>query len=53
MRWGHQFAQIGEELVLFGGFGSEEKDSKYLDDLWVYDTLKMTWREVKTKEKKP
>jgi hypothetical protein len=33
MRWGHKFVEIGEKIVMFGGFGGEE-DGKYLNDLW-------------------
>lgn len=47
MRWGHKFVEIGEKIVMFGGFGGEE-DGKYLNDLWQFDTCLSIWSRVKT-----
>lgn len=34
-------------IILFGGFQDTSQQTKYLNDLWVYDTSKFEWKEIK------
>lgn len=41
--------QVGEdELVLFGGFGGEGNDGKYLNDVWSFSLKDYEWTEIAT-----
>jgi N-acetylneuraminic acid mutarotase len=36
------------ELVLFGGFGGEGNDGKYLNDVWSFSLKDYEWTEIAT-----
>ena len=38
-RSGHRMAAYKNLIVLFGGFYDTARETKYYDDLWVFDTL--------------
>ena len=45
-RSGHRIAVHGDRIFLFGGFSDFVKESKYYNDLFVFDIEKMMWNEV-------
>ncbi|KIK70141.1 hypothetical protein GYMLUDRAFT_34611 [Collybiopsis luxurians FD-317 M1] len=45
-RSGHRMAVWKHYLVLFGGFYDPGITTRYLDDLWVFDTLEYKWRQI-------
>jgi len=45
-RSGHRMAQWKHLIVLFGGFYDAGAETKYLDDLWIFDTKEYKWLKV-------
>ena len=46
---GHADVLVGDKIVIFGGY--DEKQS--YDDLWVFDTVAMTWLRPRTAGRAP
>jgi len=46
-RSGHRMVSWKRFIILFGGFQDTSQNTKYLDDLWIYDTLNYNWFEPK------
>jgi Domain of unknown function (DUF4110)/Galactose oxidase, central domain len=46
-RSGHRMTYFKNLVILFGGFQDTSQQTKYLQDLWIYDTQKYTWHETK------
>ncbi|RDW85035.1 putative kelch-containing protein 4 [Coleophoma cylindrospora] len=42
-RSGHRMTYFKNYIILFGGFQDTSQTTKYLADLWVYDTQNFTW----------
>ncbi|KAH9819371.1 hypothetical protein Tdes44962_MAKER05209 [Teratosphaeria destructans] len=42
-RSGHRMASFKNYVVLFGGFQDTSQQTKYLQDVWLYDTQKFSW----------
>lgn len=42
-RSGHRMTYFKQYVVLFGGFQDTSSSTKYLADLWLYDTLNFVW----------
>ena len=45
-RSGHRMALWKHFIVMFGGFYDAGADTKYLDDLWLFDTREYKWTKV-------
>ena len=45
-RSGHRMAVHGDRIFLFGGFSDFVKESKYYNDLFVFDIENVMWNEV-------
>ncbi|OAX79546.1 hypothetical protein ACJ72_06133 [Emergomyces africanus] len=45
-RSGHRMTYFKNYIILFGGFQDTSQQTKYLQDLWIYDCLKYTWHNV-------
>lgn len=53
-RWGHRMVRISQsEALLFGGFGGEIAEGRYLDDLWLFDLCNAEWRRVEAGGERP
>jgi N-acetylneuraminic acid mutarotase len=52
-RSGHRMALWKHLIVLYGGFFDQVHDTKYLQDLWVFDTLNFKWTEISCNDPKP
>ncbi|EGF84060.1 hypothetical protein BATDEDRAFT_21748 [Batrachochytrium dendrobatidis JAM81] len=52
-RSGHRMAIWKHLIVLFGGFFDNYTDSRYYDDLWVFDTLEYKWTKLDLPEPRP
>ena len=46
-RSGHRMTCYKQYILLFGGFQDVSVQTRYLGDMWVYDTLKFEWFEPK------
>lgn len=46
-RSGHRLASVGKYILLFGGFQDTSSETKYLSDLWAFDTDEYEWIEIK------
>ena len=46
-RSGHRMTYFKNYIVLFGGFQDTSQQTKYLQDLWVYDCQNFVWHETK------
>ncbi|CCG84486.1 protein of unknown function [Taphrina deformans PYCC 5710] len=46
-RSGHRMASVGKYILLFGGFQDTSQETKYLGDLWAFDTDNYEWIEIK------
>lgn len=46
-RSGHRLTSVGKYILLFGGFQDTSQETKYLGDLWAFDTEYYNWIEVK------
>jgi N-acetylneuraminic acid mutarotase len=46
-RSGHRMTYYKNYVVLFGGFQDTSQQTKYLQDLWVYDCTTFVWHEGK------
>lgn len=42
-RSGHRMTYFKQYIVLFGGFQDTASSTKYLADLWLYDTVNFVW----------
>lgn len=42
-RSGHRMTYFKQYIVLFGGFQDTSQATKYLTDLWLYDTVNYVW----------
>ncbi|GAD93604.1 Kelch repeats protein, putative [Paecilomyces variotii No. 5] len=42
-RSGHRMTYFKNYIILFGGFQDTSQQTKYLQDLWLYDTQRFTW----------
>lgn len=42
-RSGHRMTYFKQYIILFGGFQDTSSSTKYLADLWLYDTLNFVW----------
>ncbi|KAJ5136527.1 hypothetical protein N7448_005081 [Penicillium atrosanguineum] len=42
-RSGHRMTYYKNYIILFGGFQDTSQQTKYLQDLWIYDCNKFTW----------
>ncbi|KAK5126377.1 hypothetical protein LTR85_010613 [Meristemomyces frigidus] len=42
-RSGHRMTYFKNYVVLFGGFQDTSQQTKYLQDVWMYDTQRFTW----------
>ncbi|KAG5725207.1 Kelch domain-containing protein 4 [Termitomyces sp. T112] len=49
-RSGHRMAMWKHCIVLFGGFYDPGVTTRYLNDLWVFDTQEYTWRQIEFRE---
>ena len=52
-RSGHRMTKWKHYLVLFGGFFDQVHDTKYFDDLWLFDTQEFKWIEIHAQEPRP
>ena len=52
-RSGHRMVSWKQFLVLFGGFHDIGVETRYYDDLWLFDTTEYTWKQVETPEPRP
>jgi hypothetical protein len=46
-RSGHRMTFFKNYIILFGGFQDTSQQTKYLNDLWIYDCSNYTWHEPK------
>ena len=46
-RSGHRMTAFKNYIVLFGGFQDTSQQTKYLQDVWLYDTQRFAWHEPK------
>jgi hypothetical protein len=46
-RSGHRMTYFKNYILLFGGFQDTSQQTKYLQDLWIYDCQKFVWHEAK------
>ncbi|PWY68090.1 kelch repeats protein [Aspergillus sclerotioniger CBS 115572] len=42
-RSGHRMTYFKNYIILFGGFQDTSQQTKYLQDLWIYDCSRYTW----------
>ncbi|KAG6864915.1 hypothetical protein C0991_006403 [Blastosporella zonata] len=49
-RSGHRMAIFKHYIVLFGGFYDPGITTRYLNDLWVFDTQEYNWRQIEFRE---
>ncbi|KAK5132868.1 hypothetical protein LTR08_008584 [Meristemomyces frigidus] len=42
-RSGHRMTYFKNYIVLFGGFQDTSQQTKYMQDVWMYDTQRFTW----------
>ena len=54
-RSGHRMTYFKNYIILFGGFQDTSQQTKYLQDVWIYDCKDNLWHEVKlaTASQKP
>ncbi|OJD15450.1 hypothetical protein AJ78_04291 [Emergomyces pasteurianus Ep9510] len=45
-RSGHRMTYFKNYIILFGGFQDTSQQTKYLQDLWMYDCQQYTWHNV-------
>ena len=46
-RSGHRMTYFKQYILLFGGFQDTSQQTRYLQDLWIYDTKESIWHEIK------
>jgi Domain of unknown function (DUF4110)/Galactose oxidase, central domain len=46
-RSGHRMTYFRNFVILLGGFQDTSQQTKYLQDLWIYDCQKYIWHEIK------
>lgn len=44
-RSGHRMTCFKQFIILFGGFQDTSQQTKYLNDLWIYDTDNFSWHQ--------
>ncbi|KAG6915440.1 hypothetical protein DXG01_011470 [Tephrocybe rancida] len=49
-RSGHRMAIFKYYIVLFGGFYDPGITTRYLNDLWVFDTQEYSWRQIELRD---
>ncbi|KAH6892783.1 hypothetical protein BKA70DRAFT_1324114 [Coprinopsis sp. MPI-PUGE-AT-0042] len=49
-RSGHRMAMWKHFVVLFGGFYDPGVTTRYLNDLWIFDTQEYVWKQVEFRE---
>lgn len=49
-RSGHRMAMWKHYIVLFGGFYDPGVTTRYLNDLWIFDTQAYSWRQVEFRD---
>lgn len=49
-RSGHRMVLWKHYLLLFGGFYDTLKETKYFDDLWIFDTNEYAWKKIEFRE---
>ncbi|KAF2169681.1 hypothetical protein M409DRAFT_20096 [Zasmidium cellare ATCC 36951] len=42
-RSGHRMTAFKNYIILFGGFQDTSQQTKYLQDIWIYDTQRFVW----------
>nr|KAJ3420796.1 hypothetical protein HK105_005252 [Polyrhizophydium stewartii] len=52
-RSGHRMVQWKHLFVMFGGFFDNYTETRYYDDLWVFDTLNFVWVKLDLPEPRP
>ncbi|KAK0190088.1 galactose oxidase [Armillaria mellea] len=52
-RSGHRMAIWKHYIVLFGGFYDPGVTTRYLNDLWLFDTQEYKWRQAEFKDTEP
>ncbi|KAJ3000862.1 hypothetical protein HDV02_002325 [Globomyces sp. JEL0801] len=52
-RSGHRMVVWKHFIVMFGGFYDQNKETKYYDDLWLFDTQEFKWIKVEVGDPKP
>jgi N-acetylneuraminic acid mutarotase len=52
-RSGHRMVLWKHWIVMFGGFYDQTHETKYYDDLWVFDTNEYKWHQVVIPDPKP
>lgn len=46
-RSGHRMTYFKNYIILFGGFQDTSQQTRYLNDVWIYDTANYQWHEPK------
>lgn len=46
-RSGHRMTYFKNHIILFGGFQDTSQQTRYLNDVWIYDTATFAWHEPK------
>ncbi|OJD37907.1 kelch repeats protein [Diplodia corticola] len=46
-RSGHRMTYFKNYIILFGGFQDTSQQTRYLNDVWIYDTATYAWHEPK------
>ncbi|KAJ3277106.1 hypothetical protein HDV01_000158 [Terramyces sp. JEL0728] len=52
-RSGHRMTLWKHFIVLFGGFYDQSNDTKYYDDVWIFDTVEFKWSKADVPEPRP
>lgn len=52
-RSGHRMVAYKDYIILFGGFSDTSQQTRYLQDLWVYDTRNFVWHSPDKLAQKP
>ncbi|KAK0465820.1 galactose oxidase [Armillaria novae-zelandiae] len=52
-RSGHRMASWKHYIILFGGFYDPGVTTRYLNDLWLFDTQEYKWRKAEFKDTEP
>jgi dynein heavy chain len=52
-RAGHSATLVGDNIYIFGGYGGMGYSRRDLDDLYIFNTIHMTWSKVQAKGSAP
>ncbi|KAI8915871.1 hypothetical protein EDD86DRAFT_174584, partial [Gorgonomyces haynaldii] len=52
-RSGHRMCLYKHFIVMFGGFYDTNKETKYYDDLWIFDTQEFKWTKLDLPDPRP